>query len=229
MAHMHGRPRSVRPRSSTAAPVAGFTATFSMAISAIIAVIASSVIPALAQAPPPVDGVVVDSFRPPAHIGAPGNRGWEYATTPGSEARAVLGGVVAFAGPVGGALHVTVDHAGGLRTSYSFLATVAVSAGEAVGPGHVVGTTGARLHFGLRRGSTYLDPAILFGPGPGGPARLVPRPGRVPSRPAVVQVSGGAGETTPLHSLGGSDRGHMTLSPRATHGRRVSGVGSRIR
>ncbi len=194
---------------------------------AVVLVLAATA--ALAQAPPPVDGIVVDSFRPPAHTGAPGNRGWEYATAPGSDVRAVLGGIVAFAGPVGGTLHVTVDHAAGLRTSYSFLATVHVSVGDGVRPGDVVGTTGDRFHFGLRRGSTYLDPAVLFGPGPGGPARLIPRPGRVPPRTGTPLVTGGASRWTPLHFRGGSIRDHLTLSPRATHGRRVSGVGPGIR
>ena len=146
-----------------------------------------------AQLEPPVDGVVVDPFRPPDHIGAPGNRGWEYATSPGSPVRAVAGGVVAFAGQVGGQLHVSIDHPGGLRTSYSFLAEVTVSRGQAIGAGQQVGVAGSRFHFGARRNGEYIDPATLFGPGPGGPARLVPRPGRVPStRPAgpVMMRSG---------------------------------------
>lgn len=149
--------------------------------------------PASAQLEPPVDGVVVDSFRPPDHIGAPGNRGWEYATDPGTPVRAVAGGVVAFAGQVGGRLHVSIDHAGGLRTSYSFLAEVTVSRGQAVRAGHQVGRAGSRFHFGVRRNGDYIDPATLFGPGPAGPARLVPRPGRVPSTrpPDPVLLRGG--------------------------------------
>lgn len=131
---------------------------------------------------PPVDAPVVDRFRPPATPYGPGNRGWEYATAPGSPVVAVADGVVTFAGPVGGSLAVTLRHADGLRTSCTFLATVVVAEGATVRAGAPIGTTGPRLHFGVRRGDTYLDPALLFAPaGSGGSApegpprvRLVP-------------------------------------------------------
>lgn len=125
---------------------------------------------------PPVEGVIVDPFRPPAHPGAPGNRGLEYATRPGSAVRAAAAGIVTFAGRVGSGRHVTVAHADGVRTSYSFLAGVAVRAGQSVGAGGVLGTTGASFHFGARIGGAYVDPAVLLGIG--GPARLVPLAGR---------------------------------------------------
>ena len=121
---------------------------------------------------PPSDGVVVDPFRPPAHPGAPGNRGLEYATRPGSAVRAAAAGAVTFAGRVAAALHVTVAHADGVRTSYSFLAGVAVRAGQAVEAGHVLGTAGTSFHFGARIGEAYVDPAVLLGTA--GPVRLVP-------------------------------------------------------
>jgi murein DD-endopeptidase MepM/ murein hydrolase activator NlpD len=92
---------------------------------------------------PPVDAPVVDPFRPPAGPYGPGNRGIEYATRPGTAVRASAAGTVSFAGQVGGRLHVTVAHPGGVRTSYSFLATVAVGAGDAVAQGDVVGTAGS--------------------------------------------------------------------------------------
>ncbi|MYI20739.1 MAG: M23 family metallopeptidase [Acidimicrobiia bacterium] len=121
---------------------------------------------------PPVEGVVVDPFRPPAHPGAPGNRGLEYATRPGSAVRAAAAGIVTFAGRVGSGRHVTVAHADGVRTSYSFLAGMAVRTGQSVGAGDVLGTAGASFHFGARIGEAYVDPAVLLGIG--GPARLVP-------------------------------------------------------
>ena len=108
---------------------------------------------------PPTEGIVVDPFRPPAHPGAPGNRGLEYATRPGSPVRAAAAGVVTFAGQVAGGRHVTVAHADGVRTSYSFLAAVAVRAGQAVEAGQVLGTTGTSFHFGARIGEAYVDPA----------------------------------------------------------------------
>jgi murein DD-endopeptidase MepM/ murein hydrolase activator NlpD len=127
---------------------------------------------------PPVDATVVDRFRPPSTPYGPGNRGWEYATVPGSTVVAAADGVVTFAGPVGGSLAVTVRHADGLRTSCSFLASVVVAEGAVVRAGDPIGSAGARLHFGVRRGDTYLDPAFLFaatGPDgaiPEGPARV---------------------------------------------------------
>ncbi len=123
---------------------------------------------------PPVEAPVTDPFRPPAQPWLPGNRGIEYATVPGTPVRAAARGRVSFAGPVAGALHVTVEHPDGIRTSYSFLATVAVSVGAEGAKGQVVGTSAARLHVGARRGDTYIDPASLWGlPGPPW-VRLVP-------------------------------------------------------
>jgi hypothetical protein len=111
---------------------------------------------------PPVDAPISDPFRPPVSPYGPGNRGIEYTTTPGSLVRASAAGTVLFAGAVGGALHVTVGHPDGLRTSYSFLAGIAVAVGQQVQQGEQVGTAGERLHFGVRAGDIYLDPAGLF-------------------------------------------------------------------
>ena len=112
---------------------------------------------------PPVDAPVADGFRPPASPYGPGNRGLTYDLESGTPVRASAPGAVVFAGSVAGTLHVTVLHADGLRTSYSFLETVSVRRGARVGSGDVVGTAGAGFHFGVRDGDTYLDPASLFG------------------------------------------------------------------
>ena len=85
--------------------------------------------------------------------------------------RASGDGVVAFAGPVAGSLHVVVAHDGNLRTTYAFLAGISVRAGERVPRGQVVGSAGSSgpeheaggLHFGVRLGDRYLDPQRLFG------------------------------------------------------------------
>jgi hypothetical protein len=111
---------------------------------------------------PPVDAPIVDPFRPPAGPYGAGNRGLEYDTTPGDPVRASAPGVVVFAGRIAGSLHVTVRHADGVRTSYSFLRTVDTTLGTAVAAGDVVGTAGDRLHFGARVGDAYFDPAMLF-------------------------------------------------------------------
>ena len=67
---------------------------------------------------------------------------------------------------------VSVDHPGGLRTTYQPV-TPAVVRGEPVTRGQVLGLLAgsgghcppaACLHWGLRRGATYLDPLALLGP-----------------------------------------------------------------
>jgi murein DD-endopeptidase MepM/ murein hydrolase activator NlpD len=126
---------------------------------------------------PPVDAPVVDPFRPPATPYGPGNRGLEYATVPGTPARAIGAGTVTFAGPVAGRGVVTVEHPDGLRSSLTGLVEVRVTAGDRVDRGQVLGTTAATLHLGVRRGDDYVDPAALFGAGPPVHAVLVPVPG----------------------------------------------------
>jgi murein DD-endopeptidase MepM/ murein hydrolase activator NlpD len=125
----------------------------------------------------PVEARVVDRFRPPSTPYGPGNRGWEYATEPGSTVRAAADGTVTFAGAVGGTIAVTVAHADGLRTSYSYLERALVTSGDHVRLGDPVGRSGSRLHFGVRRGDVYLDPALLFAPPAARRVRLVPLAG----------------------------------------------------
>lgn len=134
---------------------------------AALAVLVGPARPASASEPPPyrppVDGVVVDPFRPPPGPYAAGNRGLEYATTPGATVVASGAGEVVFAGAVGATLHVTVLHPDGLRTSYSFLSQVLVARGQRVAAGQPIGVAGDHLHLGVRDPSgTYLDPALLF-------------------------------------------------------------------
>ena len=120
----------------------------------------------------PVDGRVVEPFRAPASAYGAGHRGADLAALPGAPVRAANDGVVTFAGDVAGTLHVVIAHDGGLRTSYSFLASVAVHAGQTLSRGDVVGTTGGTgedhdgtvLHFGLHVGDRYVDPMLLFRP-----------------------------------------------------------------
>jgi len=85
--------------------------------------------------------------------------------------RSAAAGVVAFAGRVAGRGVVSVDHPGGLRTSYEPV-TATVAQGDQVGAGAVLGRLesvashcppAACLHWGLRRGGTYLDPRSLLG------------------------------------------------------------------
>ena len=127
----------------------------------------------------PVAGRVVRPFQAPLTRYGRGHLGVDFAADPGTPVRAAGAGTVVFAGLVANARHVVVRHAGGLRTSYSFLASIRVRGGEVVARGEVVGTSGGRgehhlpavVHFGLRIGDVYVDPMRLFEAG-GLPARV---------------------------------------------------------
>lgn len=115
---------------------------------------------------------VTRPFVPPPSPYAPGHRGVDLAAVPGRPVLAAVAGVVVFAGLVAGRPVVSVDHPGGLRTTYEPVVP-SVAAGQAVGLGTPLGelTAGhagcpadACLHWGLRRGGTYLDPLSLLRP-----------------------------------------------------------------
>ncbi|HLM03615.1 MAG TPA: M23 family metallopeptidase [Blastococcus sp.] len=118
------------------------------------------------------DPVVSRPFDPPPHPYGPGHRGVDLLSTPGVPVLAAGGGVVAFAGMVAGRPVVSVDHPGGLRTTYEPV-DPSVGAGQPVARGSPIGTLvgghagcprEACLHWGLRRGETYLDPFLLLRP-----------------------------------------------------------------
>jgi murein DD-endopeptidase MepM/ murein hydrolase activator NlpD len=111
---------------------------------------------------PPVKAQVIDVFRPPRHRFGAGNRGLLYDTNPGQRVSAAGAGRVAFAGSVAGRLVVSIDHADGLRTTYTGLGSVTTTRGERVEIGGAIGTAAATLHVGARVGSAYLDPALIF-------------------------------------------------------------------
>ena len=138
---------------------------------AVVAVLASAASAAPAAAlqrdgsvfRPPVEAPVADPFRPPEDRYGPGNRGIEYDTLPGQVVRAAAAGTVSFAGPVAGSLYVTVDHGGGVVSSYSFLMRMSVRTGARVDQGRVIGVAGERLHFSVRVNDDYVDPAGFIG------------------------------------------------------------------
>ncbi|MEO8692586.1 MAG: M23 family metallopeptidase [Acidimicrobiales bacterium] len=147
-----------------------------------IAIVVASVLllaggPAAAQAPrfvPPVEAPISDPYRPPTTPYGPGNRGIEYSTTLGTDVRAAAEGVVAFAGVIANERYVSIDHQGGIRTTYSYLEAIEVAVGQRVAQGEAVGTAGTRLHFGARRFGQYIDPASLFENTTVHRARLIP-------------------------------------------------------
>ena len=112
---------------------------------------------------PPVTAPIVDPFRPPPAPWLAGNRGIEFRTQPGTLVRAMGPGVVTFAGRVAGRRWVTIRHPDGLRSSLGPLLVVVVEEGDHLRSGAVVGRAGDRLHLGLRRGRSYLDPSRYWG------------------------------------------------------------------
>ncbi len=111
----------------------------------------------------PVDAPVVDAFRAPECIWCPGNRGLKYGTAPGTTVRAVAAGVVSYSGRVAGIGYVVVRHGDGRRATYGSVTVGRFSIGDRVVAGMAIGVTEGTLHFGLRRGTDYLDPARFIG------------------------------------------------------------------
>jgi murein DD-endopeptidase MepM/ murein hydrolase activator NlpD len=110
----------------------------------------------------PADGPVVAPFAPVGAYG--GHWGIDLAVPVGTPVRAAADGVVTFSGEIAGRSSVTIHHGGGVRTSYSYLASRAVAAGAPVTRGEIVGMSGLdhstpAVHFSLRIGDRYLDPA----------------------------------------------------------------------
>lgn len=121
----------------------------------------------------PANAEIVRPFAPAGRFG--GHWGVDFATEPGTPVHAADAGTVTFAGDVAGVLSVTIDHGGGLRTSYSYLSEIAVARGDVVAEGETVGRSGldhdlAAAHFSVRVGDVYQDPEnwlqCLRSPGP---------------------------------------------------------------
>ncbi|GAA3355619.1 M23 family metallopeptidase [Saccharopolyspora gregorii] len=128
----------------------------------------------------PLPGSTVSRpFQAPTTAYGPGHRGVDLPGTPGAVVLAAGPGVVRFAGLVAGRPLVSVEHAGGLRTTYEPV-RASVERGDRVGagtplgllePGHPGCSAAACLHWGARRGERYQDPMLLLG---GGAVRLLP-------------------------------------------------------
>jgi murein DD-endopeptidase MepM/ murein hydrolase activator NlpD len=131
----------------------------------------------------PVRGPVIHGFEPPETPFGSGHRGIDVAAPVGTVVVAPEAGLVAFSGKVGGQLFVTLDHGGGLTSTYSWLSETLVRKGDAVprgapiartGQGHVGGSV-PHLHFGVRLDGAYLDPMeFLEPPSVSGFIRLAP-------------------------------------------------------
>ncbi|HVM15807.1 MAG TPA: M23 family metallopeptidase [Egibacteraceae bacterium] len=113
----------------------------------------------------PVDGPVVRHFEAPAHPYGPGHRGVDLAAEAGTTVRVALPGVVTFGGEVARRGWVTVDHGGGLDTTYGVIDPRFVTAGQQVRAGQPLGEVAAgaeHLDWGARLHGTYIDPLRLL-------------------------------------------------------------------
>ena len=95
--------------------------------------------------------------------------GLDFRASYGSPIYAVTDGTVQFAGRHGGhGNFVRLNHGGGLGTGYAHMSRIAVSAGQRVRRGQVIGyvgstglSTGPHLHYEMYRGGRTVDPASV--------------------------------------------------------------------
>ncbi len=118
----------------------------------------------------PVPGAVTSGFGARLHPILGYYRmhtGWDMSAGFGDPISAAASGTVILAGWFGGYGNcVVVDHGGGVSTLYAHQTSVAVSYGDSVSAGDVVGyvgstglSTGAHLHFEVRVGGNPVDPS----------------------------------------------------------------------
>jgi len=120
--------------------------------------------------PPPV---VLTPFAPPPDRYGAGHRGVDLAAAPSTVIVAAGPGRVVFAADLAGRGVVSVEHEGGLRTTYEPVTAdvgvgVVVTAGQPIGtlaPGHPPCAPASCLHWGARLpDGSYLDPMALLQP-----------------------------------------------------------------
>lgn len=121
----------------------------------------------------PVVGPVIRAFDPPDSPYGAGHRGIDIAVASGTPIYAPAAGTVTFAGKVGGHLFLTLDHGGGVASTYSWLSELRLRKGDVVAMGALVALTGwahpgsptPSLHFGVKVGTAYVDPLDYLAPG----------------------------------------------------------------
>ena len=120
----------------------------------------------------PVVGPIIDPFDPPDSPFGAGHRGIDIATPAGTVVVAPEAATVAFSGKVGGQLFVTLDHGGGLESTYSWLSATLVKRNDVVARGQPIARSGAghagkapaHLHLGVKLTDVYQDPLAYLGP-----------------------------------------------------------------
>ncbi|WP_110181716.1 M23 family metallopeptidase [Nocardioides solisilvae] len=197
-------PAAVRLAARATALVSALVSVPAVVLAVVLAV-APVAAPAAAPAAEPSPGTwplaprprVVAGFAPPVQRWQAGHRGVDLAGRPGQAVRAALAGRVSFAGRVAGKPSVVVDH-GATRTTYEPVVAL-VSVGTEVSAGDRLGLLtlpfshchpAACLHWGLRRGTTYLDPLSLVARAR---VRLLPLGGAAATRARWRSVTPGDG------------------------------------
>jgi murein DD-endopeptidase MepM/ murein hydrolase activator NlpD len=128
---------------------------------------------------------VIRRFQKPAEDWLPGHRGIDIAAPAGTTVVAAAAGVVTWAGVIAGVPSISITHSDGLKTTYQPV-IAEVSIGQQVTTGAVIGILQAGhattdcLHFGLLRGTTYLDPLLWLVAATPGPIRLLPTDTHIP-------------------------------------------------
>ncbi|WP_104482367.1 M23 family metallopeptidase [Actinokineospora auranticolor] len=129
------------------------------------------------------------AFQAPATPYGPGHRGVDLPGAANEQVHAAADGLITYAADLAGRGVIAIDHPNHLRTTYepvtpTVTAGAAVLRGEQIGllqPGHpgCPPATPACLHWGLRRGRTYLNPMFLLHRPR---VRLLPDPVAAPGR-----------------------------------------------
>ena len=114
----------------------------------------------------PVPGSITAAYAPSGQYA--GHWGVDIQAHPGSTVTAAAAGRVVFAGTVVENLTVTIDHGGGLKSSYSYLGSKSVGSGAWLELGEEVGASGlghggGGLHFSVRVDGDYVDPQAWLG------------------------------------------------------------------
>jgi murein DD-endopeptidase MepM/ murein hydrolase activator NlpD len=125
----------------------------------------------------PSPSIVAPYAAPPTAYAA-GHRGIDLGAAPGAPISSPSDAVVRFSGVVVDRPVVTLDHGGGVLSSYEPVDGV-VPVGTPVARGAVIGTAGAGghcggscVHVGVRVDGQYVSPLLFFGGVP--PAVLLP-------------------------------------------------------
>lgn len=154
---------------------------------------------------------VIRGFEPPPKRWLPGHRGVDLLGSPGQPVLAPAAGTVVYAGALAGRGIVVLSHGTG-RTTYQPV-RASVRAGQVVPAGATLGRLSAAgshcapracLHWGLLRGSEYVDPLTLAGRAS---VRLLPLSGGRDRPPVGLPRGPAAGVDEPVPATGADPGG----------------------